>query len=406
MTPGLRAALAAGLLAASALAGCAPERLEYPRYATPAAHRSTASTPPPARSAAGGSGVSSLANLPGWAEEDHAAALAALQAGCGVSTEPDMQAACSRARALGPASEAVARRFLEDSFRPVILAGPGLLTGYFAPEYPARNTPDAVFSAAVRPKPSDLVAAPADPDQPLRRPVLLQRGEDGRTWPYPDRAGIELTPATDALAYMRPEDLFFLQIQGSGVLDFPDGRRMKASYAADNGRPFVAIAALMTRRGLLAPGQASAGSIRTWLRTHAGAEAETLMDADPRYVFFSLQPDDGREPAGAAGVPLRPGRSIAVDPAWHPYGELFWIDGAAPMLNGAVRSYRRLVMALDTGSAIRGDVRADLYVGRGDQAGVEAGRIRHTLLMVRLVPVDLGAAPPARGYDDEAPAAP
>ena len=404
---GLRAAFAAGL-AAGFLTGCAPERLDAPRYMPMAATRA-APPVPRAGPALAGPGVSSLANLPGWAEEDHVAALAAFQAGCTASGKPQMRATCARARALGSLAEPAARAFLEASFRPIILPGPGLLTGYFAPEYPARTTPDALFSAALRPRPADLVTAPPEPDAPGRRPGALQRGDDGRTWPYPDRAGIELTPATDALAYLKPEDLFFLQIQGSGVLVFPDGRRMKASYAADNGRPFVAIASIMVRRGLLEGDRASATSIRTWLQAHPGAPAQGLMDFDPRYVFFSLAPDDGREPAGAAGVPLTPGRAIAVDPGWHGYGELFWIDAAAPMLTGATRSYRRLVMALDTGSAIRGDVRADLYLGRGPASGVEAGRIRHTLLMVKLVPVQASAQPLAQeepGYGDETSASP
>jgi membrane-bound lytic murein transglycosylase A len=398
---GLRAAFAAGLLATLALAGCASERPAPLPYA-PAPVRPAVRASP----AVAGPGVSSLANLPGWAEEDHAAALLAFQSGCGVASDPEMRAACARARALGPAGEAAARSFFETNFRPVILPGPGLLTGYFAPEYPARSAPDPVFSAAVRPRPADLLIAPADPDAGGRKPAVLQKADDGQTWPYPDRAGIELTPAAEALAYLRPEDLFFLQIQGSGVLVFPDGRRLKAAYAADNGRPFVPIASAMVRRGLLQPDHASAGAIRAWLRAHPGAEAQSLMDLDPRYIFFSVQPDDGREPGGAAGQPLTAGRSIAVDPAWHPYGGLFWIDAAAPMLNGAVKTYRRLVMALDTGSAIRGDVRADLYMGRGEAAGLEAGRVRHTLLMIRLAPVDARAAPPGQAYGDEAAASP
>jgi membrane-bound lytic murein transglycosylase A len=403
MRRGERAALAAGLLSLLALAGCAPERLETPRYSPPPA---PSAAPRPSAPAQAGPGVSSLSNLPGWAEEDHAAALAVFQASCNVASAPDMRGVCLRARALGPADEKTARAFFERSFRPVILPGPGLLTGYFAPEYPARSVPDSEYTAALRPRPSDLIVAPPDMQTPGRRPVDLQRGDDGQTWPYPDRAGIELTPATDALAYLKPEDLFFLQIQGSGVLVFPDGRRMKAAYAADNGQPFVAIASAMIKRGELKPDHASAGAIRAWLHAHAGPQAQAIMDLDPRYVFFTLQPDDGREPAGAAGAPLTAGRTVAVDPAWHPYGELFWIDAAAPMLNGAVKSYRRLVMALDTGSAIRGDVRADLYLGRGEAAGLEAGRIRHTLLMVRLVPVDADAAPPTRAYGDEAAAPP
>ena len=384
MTGCLRAALAAGLLAASALAGCAP---------TPLAGSSSAFVPPSLRPAppvvaqASGDGVSALANLPGWAEEDHAAALASLQAGCPAAAQPAMAAVCARARVLRHADDRTARLFLEANFHPVVLSGPGLLTAYFAPEYPARSAPSGAFTAALRGRPTDLIAAAPDSEATGGRRVARQLGDDGETWPYPDRAGIELTPAVDALAYLRPEDLFFLQIQGSGVLVFPDGRRLKASYAADNGRPFVPIASAMMRRGLLAPNHASGDAIRVWLHAHAGAEAQSVMDLDPRYVFFSLAADDGREPAGAAGMPLTAGRAIAVDPAWHAYGEPYWIDAAAPTLQGAVRRYRRFVMAMDTGSAIRGDVRADLYLGRGEQAGLEAGRVRHTLLLVKLVPV-------------------
>jgi membrane-bound lytic murein transglycosylase A len=219
-----------------------------------------------------------------------------------------------------------------------------------------------------------------------------------------DRSQIDRAPADGALAWMRPEDLFFLQIQGSGTLSFPDGRRLKAAYAGDNGRPFVAIARLMVNQGLLGGAGASGDNIRGWLAAHRGADAQAVMWMDPRYVFFALAPDDGREPPGAAGIPLPAGRAIAVDPSRHAYGELFWIDASAPVLNGGAKAYRRAVMALDTGGAIRGEVRADLYMGRGSAAGAEAGRVRHTLRMFRLTPVDRQAnAGSARG---EAAAAP
>jgi membrane-bound lytic murein transglycosylase A len=111
------------------------------------------------------------------------------------------------------------------------------------------------------------------------------------------------------------------------------------------------------------------------------------MRKNPRYIFFTLQPYDGREPSGAAGVILTPGRALAVDPAKHDYGALYWINGEAPALTGAFPAYRRLAMALDTGSAIKGEVRADLYLGTGEAAGTEAGRVRHRLKLYRLIPV-------------------
>ena len=274
-------------------------------------------------------------------------------------------------RALPTFDEAAARTFLESSFRPVALPGDGLLTAYFAPEYEAREHPDEEFSAPVRPRPAALPAEVAD-------------------GAYADRAAIEARPAEDALAWMRPEDLFFLQIQGSGGLTFADGRRMKAVFTGHNGRRFTGIAAPMRQQGLLADANTSGDSIHAWLAAHRGAEADAIMRLNPRYVFFRLDPDDGGQPAGAAGLPLPPGRAIAVDLSLHPLGELFWIDAEAPALNGAFPTYRRMAVALDTGGAIRGEVRADLYTGRGAAAGQEAGRVRHVLRLWRLDPV----APP------------
>lgn len=318
-----------------------------------------------------GGGVSP-ATLPGWDREDHAAALAAFQAGCGADRDPSRRRVCTEARALGRADGSTARRFFETRFRAVPLGETGLLTAYFAPEYEARAEPDEIFSAPVRPRPAGLV-----------------RGADGKYPPWKPRAEIEteeVTPQSPALAWMRPEDLFFMQIQGSGYLSFPDGRVIRAAYAADNGRPFVGIARPMADRGLLPRNGTSGEAIRTWLAEHRGSEAQAITDLNPRYVFFALEPDDGGHPRGAANIPLPDGRAIAVDPAFRGYGELYWLEADGGNLAGAIASYRRLVVALDTGGAIKGPVRADLYLGRGEAAGLEAGRVKHPLKMWKLVP--------------------
>jgi membrane-bound lytic murein transglycosylase A len=117
------------------------------------------------------------------------------------------------------------------------------------------------------------------------------------------------------------------------------------------------------------------------------------MQLNPRYVFFKVSADDGQEPVGSAGVPLPPGRAIAVDPGVTQMGGLYWIDAQAPVLVGAFPTYRRIVTALDTGGAIKGPARADLYLGKGPAAGLEAGRIRHTLKLYALRPK---IAPPAQ----------
>ncbi|MGH6957494.1 MAG: 3D domain-containing protein, partial [Caulobacteraceae bacterium] len=138
---------------------------------------------------------------------------------------------------------------------------------------------------------------------------------------------------------------------------------------------------------LVAPGEASSLGLHAWLAAHRGPEAEAVMCENPRYIFFRLLPDDGSEPRGASGARLVAGRSVAVDPRYSAYFQLLWIDAERPTLRGARSQYRRLVVALDTGSAIRGPVRADLYLGRGQAAGAEAGRVRHTLRLWRIEPV-------------------
>jgi membrane-bound lytic murein transglycosylase A len=273
-----------------------------------------------------------------------------------------------RARPSRPVTPSLARAYFETGFTVAPATtddgGPGLLTAYFAPEYEARRAPEGEFDAPV-------LAAPAG----------WARGQT-----LPDRAQIEADPPTAALAWMRAEDLFFLQIQGSGYLTFEDGSKARAAYAADNGRPFVGIARPMAEQGLLPPNGTSGEAIRAWLADHRGPEARAVMALNPRYIFFRLDPDDGGHPAGAAGVPLPARRAIAVDPKNWRYGDLVWIEADGGNLVGARGSYRGLVTALDTGSAIRGPVRADLYIGRGRDAGAEAGAVRHPLRMWRLVP--------------------
>lgn len=347
---------------------------------TPGPSAVVAPQPPPAARL-------SFSDLPGWDQEDHVAALLAFEAGCGVSREPALLALCDRARALGLADEADARSFLEVNFQVARVGDQGLLTAYFAPEYEARTHRSGAFTAPVLRRPADLVMLDLGPfDASLAGRKISGRVLDGRFVPYDDRTAIESQPPAEAEAWMRPEDLFFMQIQGGGVLDLPDGRRLKATFSASNGKPFVGIASAMRDRGLLPDNDTSGEVIRGWLAGHRGPEADAIMRLNPRYVFFNLAPDDGREPAGAAGAALIPGRALAVDPSRHALGGVYWIDAAAPALNGAFPVYRRLALALDTGGAIKGDVRADLYIGRGAAAGVEAGRVRHVLRLYALEP--------------------
>ncbi|MDB5495329.1 MAG: MltA domain protein [Phenylobacterium sp.] len=381
-------AVASAAFAALIAAACATAPPRAPRHgpvgraARPISPLPTAPRPPETAAR-----LMPLTGLPGWRTEDHAAAFAAFRGACGAARDPALAQVCRSARAIGPLDASQARGFFEAHFVAERLAGSGVLTGYFAPEYPARPTPDAEFSAPLRRKPAALRVVDGglfDPGQAGRPGAAIDPGA-GPLLRYPDRTAIEGQSAEGALAWLRPEDLFFLQVQGSGVLSFEDGRRMKALYAANNGRPFVAVANPMRQMGLLAADNTSGEAIRAWLAAHRGPDAEAIMRLNPRYAFFSLAPDDGRPPVGAANIPLPGGRALAVDLSRHPLGELFWIDAEAPMLTGAFPTYRRLALALDTGGAIKGEVRADLYVGQGQAAGAEAGRIRHTLTLYRLV---------------------
>ena len=362
------------------LAACATPKSDGPVMTPPVPSPTPGPAPTPAPTPLPTPTVS-FADLPGWDADDHAAALDAWRATCNVARDADSAALCRKARALGPVGPSAARAFLEANFRPAPLEEEGLLTAYFAPQYEARFSRRDGFTAPVRGRPADL---------DMKGSLEVTRTVDGRTEPYPDRAAIEATEPEVILAWMRPEDLFFLQIQGSGVLVLPDGTRKRAAFAAHNGRPFVGIARPMRERGLLTDANTSGDAIRRWLAENRGPEADEIMRLNPRYVFFRMSDDDGKEATGAAGVPLPAGRSIAVDLTRHAVGELFWIDASAPILTGAFPVYRRLTVALDTGGAIRGEVRADLYIGSGDAAGVEAGRVRHTLRMWRLIPLPAG----------------
>lgn len=378
-------ALAGLLLSACASTTTAPPVPTGPTVSPP----STGATPSPSIPAAS---ALSFASLAGWAEEDHVAALDAFRAGCGVAREPAMVRVCGLARSATVQDEPGARAFLEANFRvePVRQkegGDEGLLTAYFAPQYEARMSRNAEFTVPVRGLPADLVVLDLGAFEPSFVGKKITGHVEGATFaPYPDRAEIEATPTDRPLAWMRPEELFFLQIQGSGVLVLPDGRRVRAVFAGTNGRPFVGVANAMRDKGLLPDNNTSGDAIRAWLADHRGPEADAVMQLNPRYVFFKTLPDDGKEPVGSAGVPLPPGRAIAIDPSRHAMGELYWLDAAAPKLAGAFPAYRRLAMTLDTGGAIKGDVRADLYMGTGAAAGAEAGRVRHALRLYRLVP--------------------
>lgn len=304
-------------------------------------------------------------------------------------TAGDLGPACAEAAALPPGDHAAARAFLERRFQPVAV-GQGTLTGYFEPELRGSATRDARFATPLHARPPDLVEVDLGtflPDLRGRRTAGLVR--DGRLLPYHDRAaiaggalagrGLELLWVDD------PADAFFLQIQGSGRVRMADGRVLRVGYAGQNGHPYHAIGRTLIERGALTRETVSMQSIRAWMAEAGPAEAAALMARNPSYVFFRLLPDLPPEagPIGTLGAPLSPMRSLAVDRAETALGLPVWVSGRDP-LEGA--PLRRLAVAADTGGAIRGPARADLFTGWGAEAAERAGRMREEAELFVLVP--------------------
>jgi membrane-bound lytic murein transglycosylase A len=295
--------------------------------------------------------------------------------------------------------EASARAVIQTLFRPVEIKDPtgkSRFTGYFEPVYEARTRPEAPFTEPVPAYPDDLVRQ--------RGVGIFQRLANGQRRPYPARRQIT-EEGVEALAYAHPADVFFLQIQGSGKLVFPDGKVLKASYASHNGHPFRSTANWLLRKGWISRGEASMQGIRAWMDRATDDQVREAMNSNPRYVFFSLEePKDGATgPAGAMGIPLTPLGSVAVDRDYNPMGVPMFIQTTAPGLGG---QWSGLLVAQDTGGAVNGPVRGDIYFGTGVEAGERAGTMnapgRLWVLLPRAVAdrmpgvdayADLGGAP-------------
>lgn len=392
--------LAPMLVAGFALAACAtaPERERPGEPETPGVPFALT----PAR----------FSELPSWADADLAPALLAFRRACdgrarrdpGASllgggryggTVADWAPACAAAAGVAPGGE---RAFFEAHFTPHVVRGEGeaRLTAYYEPIIEARRTPDAYFSAPLLLRPSDMVTvdiaafAEAYDNEALRgAPRRLTGRIEGTTIiPYPRRA--EITPyAGQAFAYAHPIDVYNLQIQGSGRLAFPDGTQIRAAFAAQNGYRWRSALGALRDSGRL-QGGATWANFRAWADANGRDATREALNADPSYVFFQEEAieDPGAGPRGAAGVPLTPLGSIAVDPAYHPYGAVVFVDGA---YDGA--PFRRLFVAQDTGGAIRrGPLRGDVFFGSGAEAGRAAEQMNAPARWWTLLPRGMAVA--------------
>lgn len=276
--------------------------------------------------------------------------------------------------------------------RPDFLAPEGRFTGYFEPTYGASPVRTEEFSAAVYARPADLVTVDLGRFRPdLAGQRIAGRVADGILDPYPDHAAINggaLAGRARILAFMRPSDLLFLQIQGSGRLRL-GGRELRVGYDGANGRPYTPVGRTLIDEGALARENVSMQTIMGWLDGAAPDEARRVRETNQSFVFFRVLdalPDPALGPLGSEGVQLTAGRSLAVDPRYTPYGAPVFVSIDADAKAGK-DAFRRLLIAQDTGGAIKGPVRGDIYVGGGAEAGEIAGALNEIGEMYVLLPV-------------------
>jgi len=349
--------------------------------------------------------------LPGWNDDRVQAAWPAFRVGCTAllkreRTRSLWQPTCAAAEAVDAQNPLAVRRFFEANLTPYRVsatdgAEAGLITGYYEPLLQGSRNPSPTFPTPLYAPPDDLVIVElADLYPELKGKRVRGRLDGRRVVPYWPRADIDSGKANvagKALVYVTdPVDAFFLQIQGSGRVALAEGGVMRVGYADQNGQPFRSVARVLIDRGELTVGEASMQGIRAWGQRHP-EQLPQLLDENPSYVFFrevpppaagSLEAEiDG--PIGSLGVPLQSGRAIAVDPRALPLGAPMFIATTEPLSDTPLQ---RLVMAQDTGGAIRGPIRADFFWGFGDDAGRQAGRMRQQGMLWVLWPN--GAAPP------------
>ncbi len=303
--------------------------------------------------------------LDGWREDNHAEALAAFLRTCDLIDQPDWQPVCAVAADV-PQDDISARSFFELFFKPVVVGTPpALFTGYFEPELDGSPVRTGRFQYPLYRRPPEL----QDGTVFHSREAIESGAIAGR--------GLELAWLDD------PVDVYFLQVQGSGRIRMTDGTVVRVGYAGANGHAYRSIGQEMVRRGTHSLDQVSAPEIASWVRKNPGA-GKALLYTNPSYVFFrritTLDPQDG--PIGAMGRSITTMRSVAIDPKFTVLGAPVWIekDGRGPI--------RSLMVAQDTGGAIKGMQRADIFYGTGAGAGDAAGTIKDTGRMVLLLPIE------------------
>jgi len=348
--------------------------------------------------------VAHWSDLPGWGDDDVSAAWPVFLQSCrALASKPQWplwRPACDAAKGLGGNDGAALRRFFEGHFEPYLLTNPdgttsGMVTGYYEPLLHGSRTRGKPYLQPVLGVPGDLLTIDLGDVLPeLKNMRLRGRLQGNKVVPYFSRAEItarERNYADHALFWVDDAvELFFLQVQGSGRIKLPDGRLVRVGYADQNGHPYQSVGRLLVERGELKLEEVSMQGIQTWARANP-SKLNALLNSNPSYVFFRELPSKGAEnegPPGALGVPLAAERSIAVDARYVPLGAPVFLSTTRP---NSPTPLRRLMLAQDTGGAIRGVVRADFFWGFGAEAGEQAGRMKQAGQMWVLLPP--GVAP-------------
>lgn len=340
--------------------------------------------------------AATFADLPGWTNDDLTDARIAFTRTCGkfatmsgdkalkyAGTVTDWRAFCAAVTV----PDGDIRTAITDNLKPwrVIARGAddGLFTGYYEASLHGSRTRNGPYQTPIRGRPLDHVIVDLGDFKPELKGqrVTGQLVGDAGSYtlkPYPARAGImtgKIPPVSDQiLAWVdSPTDAFFLEIQGSGQISLDDGTTMHVGYAERNGQAYTAVGKILVERGVMTKEQASMQSIRAWLAANPD-QAQDLMNQNASYIFFREIGPDG--PLGAQGVALTPMRSLAVDSTIWSYGVPFFLDAASPDGNPDAPRLQRLMVAQDTGGAIRGAIRGDVFWGYGPQAEANAGTMK------------------------------
>lgn len=335
--------------------------------------------------------------LPGWEQDDLRQAWPALLQSCrGLASKLEWKAVCAAARAIDGSDGAAVRRFFEGWFVPNLVRAAdgtdtGLITGYYeAMLYGSRKRGGAYQTPLYR-VPDDLLTVDLGGVYPQLKGMRLRGRLSGKTVvPYSTRAEIARAPGSgtfmgkELLWVNDPVEAFFLEVQGSGRVQLDSGETVRVAYADQNGHPYRAIGRWLVEQGELTTEQATAQGIRAWIAANPSRRQE-LFNVNPSYIFFREEklPDPSLGPKGALGVPLTPGRSVAIDPAFIPLGAPLFL---ATTEAGSEVPMRRLMMAQDTGGAIRGAVRADFFYGFGPEAMDRAGKMKQRGMVWVLLP--------------------